>query len=87
MALKYSKIVIKYVHQQFPFQGSPKFTQFGIFGLTKNHLATPVAARRDVDIFLCKLPIDILKGEREPFFSFVFVFVFFGVAVIEIFST
>jgi hypothetical protein len=28
------------IYQHFPFQGSPKYTQIGIFGLKLNHLAT-----------------------------------------------
>jgi hypothetical protein len=28
------------IYQHFPFQGPPKFTQTGIFGLKINHLAT-----------------------------------------------
>jgi hypothetical protein len=28
------------IYQHFPFQGTPKFTQIGIFGLKTNHLAT-----------------------------------------------
>jgi hypothetical protein len=28
------------MYQHFPFQGPPKFTQIGIFGLKINHLAT-----------------------------------------------
>jgi hypothetical protein len=28
------------IHQPFPTQNSPKFTQMGIFGLKRNHLAT-----------------------------------------------
>jgi hypothetical protein len=28
------------MHQHFPFQGPPKFTQIWIFGLKINHLAT-----------------------------------------------
>jgi hypothetical protein len=28
------------IYKRFPFQGPPKFTQIGIFGLKRNHLAT-----------------------------------------------
>jgi hypothetical protein len=28
------------IYQDFPFQGPPKFTQIGIFGMKRNHLAT-----------------------------------------------
>jgi hypothetical protein len=28
------------IYQHFPFWDPPKFTQFGIFGLKRNHLAT-----------------------------------------------
>jgi hypothetical protein len=39
------------MYQHFPFQGPPKFTQIGIFGLKTNHLATLLgsSAERDSD--------------------------------------
>jgi hypothetical protein len=37
---KIFQMVIKYLHQHFPFQGPPKFTQIWIFGSKTNHLAT-----------------------------------------------
>jgi hypothetical protein len=33
-------MTLKYVHQHFPISGPPKFTQIGILGLKRNHLAT-----------------------------------------------
>jgi hypothetical protein len=34
------------IYQRFPFQGSLKYTQIGIFGLKRNHLATwPLAGK------------------------------------------
>jgi hypothetical protein len=33
------------IYQLFPFQGPPKFTQIGIFGLKTNHLATLLGTR------------------------------------------
>jgi hypothetical protein len=33
-------MVITYIHQHFPFEGPPKFTQMAIFGLKINLLAT-----------------------------------------------
>jgi hypothetical protein len=35
------------IHQHFPFQGPPKFTQIVIFGLQINHLATLCWAREN----------------------------------------
>jgi hypothetical protein len=35
-------MAIKYLYQYFPIQGPPKFTQIGIFGLKRNHLATAI---------------------------------------------
>jgi hypothetical protein len=32
-------MTIPKIYQHFPFSGSPKFTQIGIFGLKTNHLA------------------------------------------------
>jgi hypothetical protein len=41
MAVKYKfQMLIKYIQQHFPFQGPPNFTNVGIFGLKKKHLAT-----------------------------------------------
>jgi hypothetical protein len=34
------QMLIKYIQQHFPFQGPPNFTNVGIFGLKKKHLAT-----------------------------------------------
>jgi hypothetical protein len=33
-------MAIKYVYQHLPLKDPPKFTQIGIFGLKKHHLAT-----------------------------------------------
>jgi hypothetical protein len=35
------------IYQHFPFQGPPKFTKIGIFGLKINHLATLVIIVRN----------------------------------------
>jgi hypothetical protein len=40
------------MHQHFPFQGPPKFSQSGLFGLNLNHLATLVI--NDVLFFVAK---------------------------------
>jgi hypothetical protein len=41
MVIKLFQITVKY-NNIFPFQGPPKYTQVGIFGRKRNHLATLV---------------------------------------------
>jgi hypothetical protein len=36
------------MYQHFPFQGSPKYIQIGIFGLKINHLANPASLSKSV---------------------------------------
>jgi hypothetical protein len=64
-------MAIKYRYQHFPFQGPPKYTQFGIFGLKLNHLATLVPSqfksRPFLRVFLVPMAPTMDRSVRRDF--------------------